>query len=204
MAFNNMNSAKTKSSQPGHSRVSMLRRQGLRLTSVVDNNQPADASTSSKSIQLGKNEGITRMRSQSETFDEEDDGGNISVIESISANLGKSLTLPPGFQSSLERSRGSNESRPFTAGAIESSHKSSSSSAVLGLPGGLAQTAAQTTKYFGVESRIQFFERYQWMNRQRKIQQSEGSEVTDRLYFNNEDHLDEVENASAHIGKLNQ
>ncbi len=60
---------------------------------------------------------------------------------------------------------------------------------VLGLPGNLKLSLKETNKYFGVNAKNQFYDRYQWINRQRRITNLSSSEGVPSLYFDNEEDL---------------
>jgi hypothetical protein len=57
---------------------------------------------------------------------------------------------------------------------------------LMGLPGSLTLDLQTSHKYFGTNARTQFFERHQWLNRQRNNTNTILDEQLSRLYFNNE------------------
>eukprot|EP01034_Spumella_vulgaris_P039967 gene39967-49403_t len=55
-----------------------------------------------------------------------------------------------------------------------------------GIPGGLTQKKSETVKYFGAESRVKFFERYQYMHEQRHHASTDSNHVIKHLKFDSD------------------
>ena len=60
---------------------------------------------------------------------------------------------------------------------------------VLGLPGNLKLSLKEMNKYFGIHAKNQFYDRYQWVNRQRSINNLSNTEALSALLFDNEEDL---------------
>ncbi len=60
---------------------------------------------------------------------------------------------------------------------------------VLGLPGNLKLSLKDMNKYFGVHAKNQFYDRYQWVNKQRSINNLSNNEALSGLLFDNEEDL---------------
>jgi hypothetical protein len=57
---------------------------------------------------------------------------------------------------------------------------------LMGVPGGLTAKKSETVKYFGAESRVKFFERYQYMHEQRHHASTSSDHVMKHLKFDSD------------------